>query len=98
MAERNSLRSLMFYAVLGGCAGGLFAGLALPTWLGVGVVLGGVFGLGLAIAIEEKMKRVDRTRKSEHAANFAREREREHQAMIRAARENGDFDRWDQKS
>ncbi|KRS14354.1 hypothetical protein XM53_01075 [Roseovarius atlanticus] len=97
LAERNSLRRLVFYAVLGGVAGGLLTGLVFPTWLWVGTILGGVLGLGLAIAIDEKLKRVDQMRRSEHASDMAQERERALQAKIRAARENGEFERWDEK-
>ena len=94
LAERNSLRRLLVYAVLGGIAGGLLAGLAFPAWLKLGAIAGGVLGLALAIAIDEKLKREDQMRRSKHASEMAQERER----AIRAARENGDFDRWDQKS
>ncbi|WP_195822032.1 hypothetical protein [Roseobacter sp. MH60115] len=48
----------------------------------------------MAIAIEQKMKREDLEKRARRAADLARERDREREAMIKAAEANGDFDRW----
>lgn len=96
LSERNTLRRMAFYGVLGGIAGGVFAQLTLNSFQTVAVMVGGLLGLALAIAIDEKMKRVDQAKRARYAKDRAAEQERERQAMIAQAKANGDFDRWDQ--
>ncbi|MGR3678088.1 MAG: hypothetical protein ACU0AZ_08900 [Paracoccaceae bacterium] len=94
LAERNSLSRLAFYGGLGAVAFGIIAVL-IETSFGVPfVVVGAFLGIGLAVAIEEKMKRQDNEKHARLKTDLANEQERELQARIKAAKENGDFDRW----
>ncbi len=85
---------IAFYAVMGGIAFRLASQLFLPSLSIFATFLGLFTGVALAIAIEQKMKREDLEKRARRAADLARERDREREAMIKAAEANGDFDRW----
>lgn len=94
LADRNSVWRVLLYGVLGGLAVGLSGNFIAPSFVVGAFFIGFVGGAGLAIAIEEKMKREDLAKRSELQTELAKERERETLAKIEAAKVNGDFDRW----
>ncbi|MEM9434020.1 MAG: hypothetical protein AAGA12_08855 [Pseudomonadota bacterium] len=94
LAERNSLRRIGFYAVLTSL---LFAVSMQMIWPKAAIPAGFVGflgGVGIAILIDQKMKREDITRKSQPAIDLANERQRERNSQLEAAKANGDLDRW----
>lgn len=97
LAERNSLGRIAVYAVLSGVAFGILGNLVFPSLVVAFVFVGLLLGAGLAVAIEEKMKRQDAANRAQTARELAAELARERKAEIEAAKANGTFDRWEQK-
>ncbi|WP_282127512.1 hypothetical protein [Roseobacter litoralis] len=94
LASRNAIWRMGFYGLLGGLVFGLASSLLFPSAVVGAVFLGLLIGVGLAVSIEEKMKRDDSLKRSETLKSLSKERERETQSRIAAAQANGDFDRW----
>lgn len=95
LAERNALKRYGLYGGLGAVAFGILASLVAPSFAVPFVFVGLLLGVGLAVAIEQKAKREDDAKRAQVRAERAKEEERELQARIKAAEENGAFDRWD---